>query len=136
MNVELLTLCDFVNLDSDAKLNIVGARYRFLSDSAPFRYDNLYVASRICIEDQDEGDKVIEFGFIGPDGRPAMQPNAWQVRFRCEPGLASGLLPLAIALGTVEFLEFGAYDLMLKVGGEIRAKARIHADHWNFRPPV
>ena len=136
MNAEILTLCDFANLDSGGKFNIIGGRHRLYAAGVPHTLENQFIAARLLFQAQEEGEKEVEISVITADGRPSMAPIKWNVNFECSGRELTGFMPMAFSIGQIVLPEFGEYDLVLKVGLDFQSRARIHVIRLESAPPL
>lgn len=120
MFVEIFSICDAAT-DYGGRLNILGAFEGIAASSAPIQRERCSLAIRMRFEAAETGDHSIEILFVDADGKPVGPTINAKVNVKIHAGRTSGAHNLVLNINGMRFPHFGAYDIHLKVDGEIRS---------------
>lgn len=116
MKCELLTLCD-ASSDYNGKLCILGTFDTIFAAQTPTVVPSCSIASRLRFEKGEEGDHSLKLTLAFRDGDPVMPPIEAKMVVRVPQGAPSAAFNFAVNLQTVQFKDFGDYEIQLHVGG-------------------
>ena len=115
MRVDLAVLADYAAMTADQKLLIVGVFDTVWLGSFPATYPSIYLALRVIVGPDDQGDHQLDLRLADPKGD---QLVALRADFSVKPpdaGDEAGALQLVLQFGNVEFKEPGlhAVDILI-----------------------
>jgi len=116
MKCELLTLCDAAT-EYNGKLNILGTFDTIFATQSPAVVPSCSIASRLRFDKGEDGEHSLKIAIIHQDGDPVMPPIEAKMIARIPQGAPSAAYNFAVNLQTVQFKDFGAYEIQLSVGG-------------------
>ncbi len=116
MKCELLTLCDAA-ADYNGKLSILGTFDTIFATQTPTVIPSCSIASRLRFEKGEEGEHSLKLTLVHRDGDAVMPPIEAKMAVRVPQGVSSAAFNFSVNLQTVQFKDFGEYEIQLFVGG-------------------
>ena len=134
MEVPILLLADYANVDAAGKLNILGAFNRIFFKKLPGKHQLMYLVMRIVAGlgefDQERVLKVILFD---EDGGTVWGTPEVSFIIKPPPGGGSGQFDPIIGIQDMEFKKPGRYEFRVFINGE--SKGFIPVDIVLMEPP-
>ena len=128
MKVEILTICDYANVDpATSKINIIGTFDTIWGKEAPIMHLNCALAGRIRFESAEEGQKRIAISLIDSDGRSVVPAMSTMMNVGIIPGAPTATVPIAVVIQQISLPHFGEYSVVLAVDGRVESSTPLYA---------
>lgn len=132
MRIDVFTLCDFADLESEPKMNIDGIFNTIWSPKVPVTYDSFVLAAILRFDHIEEVRKEILLTIVDSDGKsisPYMPTSPLRREmFVPRSSRSKGTLQMAVSIPEITLTHFGEYSVSLVVDGRQEVSIPLYVE--------
>lgn len=119
MEIPLFLVCDFANVDSDSKLNMLGVFHKIYSYEFPTTYERMYIVAKIIIDENDgfSQETKAHVALTGHDGEELMRVP---LAFAEVPKKDRAATNVVVSISNLKLPKSGKHEFLLFIDGRLR----------------
>lgn len=127
MNVQIATLCDAANADSNGKLNVLGTFDQIFSQTEPLVCPSCTLVVKLQFERIEEGAKVLRILFVDDDGKEVFPAITSNIQVTIQPEIRTSNVQIVGTIQQLQLPHFGEYTIDVALDGIIVASIPLYA---------